>query len=89
MEMYIGDADILLRQSPSLTACGICRNSLKYYNLNVVCSFGCLLHWIESSEITPGKPSLISELQLLEMYLRAAILDYLFPLSEVQRFLNE
>ena len=88
MEMYIGDADILLRQTPSLMACGICRNSLKYYNSNVVCSFRCLLRWIELNEITSGKPVLRSELQLWEMYNRAGIPDYLFQLSDVQRCSN-
>ena len=36
MEMYIEDADILLRQTRSSTVCAMCLNSLDHYKSNVV-----------------------------------------------------
>ena len=36
MEIYIEDADILLRQTRSSTACAMCLSSLDHYKLNVV-----------------------------------------------------
>ena len=88
MEMYIGDTDILLKQTRSLTACGICWSSLDRYKSNVVWSFGCLLYWFESNEITPGKLVLTSDIQHWEMYLISGILDYHFRWAMVS-FSNE